>query len=100
MDATEILLNIAVNLGRIGRWATEKKYSRIEQFFGDTDRYVEELAEVKKNNEIIPTLNFFEKNYARLKKNKSRNDAWAEEAFTLSNILIHRAKIARPSTQP
>ncbi len=96
MDATEILLNIAVNLGRIGRWATEKKHSRIEQFFSDTDWYVEKLAEAKKNNEIIPTLNFFEKNYARLKKNKSRNDAWAEEAFTLSNILIHRAKIARP----
>lgn len=94
MKAEEIILNIAVNLGRFGRFASEKRYNRIDSFFRDTDWYLEQLAHVKKNSRILPTLNFFEEKYKFLKEKRSFNDEWAEEAFTLSNILIHRAKLA------
>ena len=32
MDAKDLTLNIAVNLGRIGRWACEGKQKRLNQF--------------------------------------------------------------------
>lgn len=94
MNKSDLILNIAINLGRIGRWAHEKKYNRINQFFLDTDYYVEQLKKAKINDEAFSTLIFFEQEYNLLKRSKTFTDAWAEKAFTLSNILTHRAKLA------
>ena len=48
MQTKEIVLNIAVNLGRMSRWTMESKKSRIEHFIMDTDFYISELESVPK----------------------------------------------------
>jgi len=40
MDAREIILNIAVNLGRLCRWAMEGRKERVEQFLAQTEEYL------------------------------------------------------------
>lgn len=94
MSTRDLILNIAVNLGRIGRWAHEKKYDRINQFFLDTDYYVEQLKKARIGDKAASTLIFFEQEYSLLRKSRTFTDEWAERAFTLSNILTHRAKLA------
>lgn len=94
MNAQEITLNIAVNLGRLARWVSEGKTSRVAQFIAETDEYLKLLHEVKKGRRFNKTFELFNKNYDQLKKNNRYDDAWAEEALTWSNILAHRAKFA------
>ena len=43
MDAKEITLNIAVNLGRLCRWAMEGRKERVEQFLAQTEGYLKAL---------------------------------------------------------
>ena len=43
MEAKELTLNIALNLGRLCRWAMEGRRSRIEQFLAQTEEYVTAL---------------------------------------------------------
>ena len=40
MDAKELTLNIAVNLGRLCRWAMEGRRARLDQFLAETEEYV------------------------------------------------------------
>lgn len=40
LTAQELTLNIAVNLGRLGRWASEGKANRLSQFLKETDGFV------------------------------------------------------------
>ena len=94
MSTQEIILNIAVNLGRLGRWAHEKKYKRIPQFIDDNEYYLNLLSQTKKSTKIQPTLDSFIKNYNLRISDKNYSDAWAEFMFTWSNILTHRSKIA------
>lgn len=94
MNSQEIILNIAVNLGRLGRWAHEKNYKRIPQFISDNEYYLNLLDKTKKSKKIEPTLNSFTKNYNQLISDKNYSDDWAESMFTWSNILTHRSKLA------
>ena len=50
MSAEDLTLNIAVNLGRLGRWAMEGKEKRIKQFLWETDQYLEELEHASKSS--------------------------------------------------
>ena len=94
MSNQDILLNIAVNLGRLGRWAHAKKTVRIPQFLKDTQVYVDMINGTKINKNFLPTFIGFSSMFKKLKSEKNYNDAWAEEAFTWANILTHRAKLA------
>jgi hypothetical protein len=94
MSNQDILLNIAVNLGRLGRWADEEKIARIPQFLKDTQVYVDMLNSEKINKNFLPTFIGFSSMFKRLESEENYNDAWAEEAFTWANILTHRAKLA------
>lgn len=94
MDAKEITLNIAVNLGRISRWAVEGKRARIEQFLKETDSYIELLEKSPKNERFMETFELFRKNFIKLKTNPMLDEVWAEEVLTWANILSHRAKLA------
>ena len=40
METKELVLNIAVNVGRLCRWAMEGRKSRVEQFLVETEEYV------------------------------------------------------------
>lgn len=94
MNAEEITLNIAVNLGRLARWVSEGKTSRVGQFISETDDYLRQLDETAKSAKFKKTLDSFKISYDRLKQNNKLDNVWAEEALTWSNILTHRAKFA------
>ena len=94
MKASELTLNIAVNLGRISRWAQEGRESRIKQFLNETEMFLKELEKTKKNPRFAKTYKAFSKNFYDLKNRIKYDDIWAEETLTWANILTHRAKLA------
>jgi len=94
MNAQEITLNIAVNLGRLARWVGEGKTSRVKQFVEETDEYLKQLDDATRGDRFEKTYDLFKKSYERLKQNSKLDNVWAEEALTWSNILAHRAKFA------
>lgn len=94
MSAQDLTLNIAVNLGRLSRWAMEGKEARIKQFLEDTERYVNQLENSPKDKKFQPTFEKFKKEFERLKNNVKLDKYWAEDALTWANILTHRAKLA------
>lgn len=93
MDAREIILNIAVNMGRLSKWAMEGKRERIKQFILDTQSYIDQLENTPQDKQFKPTYLSFKKNFEEL-KNKEPDEIWAESALTWANILTHRAKLA------
>lgn len=94
MTATEATLNIAVNLGRLSRWANEGKTTRISQFLTDTDQYLDILHQEPKSKKFIPTYEKFLQIYKHLKNTTIYDYDWADTALTWASILEHRAKIA------
>ena len=93
MNACDLTLNIAVNLGRIARWVGEGKTVRVTQFMTETEDFLDQLDKAKKSERFEKTFRLFKRSFENLKK-KEPNDDWAEEAFTWANILTHRAKLA------
>lgn len=94
MNAQDLTLNIAVNLGRLSRWAAEGKTARIRQFLKETDDYLCELAKVPRSDKFERTFKLFKNRFELLKKSSQFDENWAEEALTWANILTHRAKLA------
>ena len=94
MNACEITLNVAVNLGRLARWAHEGKINRLDQFLQETQEYVGLLESAPKSERFMPTFIFFQSEFNRLKIDSVRDERWAEEMLTWANILTHRAKLA------
>ena len=94
MTPEQLTLNIAVNLGRMARWAVEGKAARINQFITDTELYIDQLAKTPKNAGFEKTFQTFRKNFIILKNDICLNEIWAEEMLTWANILTHRAKLA------
>ena len=93
LSAKDLTLNIAVNLGRLGRFAMDGRRHRLDQFLSETERFVEELEKVSKSNRFQPTYIFFKEKFKVMKNNVACTPDWAEEAFTWANILSHRAKL-------
>lgn len=94
MDAEEIVLNIAVNMGRIGRFASEGRGNRVKQFLLETQEYLGKLGQATKSERFMPTYNRFKTSLESLSRNIRLDEDWAEDAFTWANILTHRAKLA------
>lgn len=95
MKASEIILNIAVNLGRLARWSQEDNSGRIKQFLAEIDEYCQKLKTAKVSSKFKPTLLAFEKDLMDLRSRQDEmSDVWAETALTWANILTHRAKLA------
>ena len=93
MSAQDLVLNIAVNLGRLSKWAMEGKSDRIKQFILDTQNYLDQLENTPKSLKFKPTYTSFKRKFEELKKSEP-NKVWAEDALTWANILTHRAKLA------
>ena len=94
MSAKDLTLNIAVNLGRIGRWACEGKKKRLNQFLDETQLYINQLEKQPKPLRFQKTFDIFVKVFADLRCNMSLDSVWAETMFTWANILTHRASLA------
>lgn len=94
MNAEDLTLNIAVNLGRISRFAMEGKRERVKQFLQETENYLMELENVSRSEKFDVTLQHFKNKFEQLKHNVELNKIWAEDMLTWANILQHRAKLA------
>lgn len=94
MDAKELTLNIAVNLGRLCRWALEGRRARVDQFLAQTEEYLKALEKAPKSDRFLPTFEWLKKDFDRLKQDVRMDADWAESMLTWSNILIHRASLA------
>lgn len=91
MDAKTLTLNIAVNMGRIGRWLAQGNKSRVEQFIKETEDYIDQLEKASKAHKFKKTFNQFKKSFKNIKSQKSEN--LSEEAYTWANILTHRSNL-------
>ena len=94
MTAQEITLHIAVNLGRLGRWALEGKEARLKQFLAETEDYLNQLENAPKKARFLRTFESFKNGFNLLRNDVRCDEAWAENALTWANILTHRAKLA------
>ncbi|MBI3617381.1 MAG: hypothetical protein HY210_04085 [Candidatus Omnitrophica bacterium] len=94
MEAKELILNIAVNLGRLCRWAMEGRRSRVDQFLVETEGYLKALEAAPKSPRFLPTYEWFKKDFELLRNNVAMDADWAESMLTWANILTHRAKLA------
>lgn len=94
MNAQDLTLNIAVNLGRLGRWVADGKTGRVQQFLAETEDYLRQLEKAPPNPRFKKTLRIFKQKFVNLKNNQKLDNVWAEEALTWANILTHRAKLA------
>ena len=94
MGAQELILNIAVNLGRIARFASEGRLSRVEQFLSETKEFIRQLDSSVINSHFQQTFNDFKRSFNELEKDKRLDISWSETAYTWANILTHRAKLA------
>ena len=93
MSARDLTLNIAVNLGRLGRWVSKGKTERVSQFMLETEDFLDQLDKAKKSARFEKTFRLFKRRFENFKK-KEPDDDWTEEIFTWANILTHRAKLA------
>lgn len=94
MDAKEITLNIAVNLGRLCRWAMEGRRARLDQFLAETQEYVKALDNAPKSDRFMPTYKWFKEDFNVLSHDVRMDSDWAESMLTWANILSHRAQLA------
>ena len=93
MDAKELTLNIAVNLGRLCRWAMEGRRARVDQFLAETEGFVKALELAPKSSRFMPTYEWFKKDFECLSHNVQMDADWAESMLTWANILSHRASL-------
>jgi hypothetical protein len=94
MTAQEATLNIAVNLGRLSKFASEGKLPRVQMFLEDTQQYVEVLEQEPKQKKFLPTYLLFIQVYNELRTMNTYDYNWADTALTWASILEHRAKLA------
>ena len=93
MDAKELTLNIAVNLGRLCRWSMEGRRSRVDQFLAETHEYLKALEVTAKSPRFLPTYKWFKMDFARLCRDVRMDQDWSEAMLTWANILTHRASL-------
>lgn len=96
------ILDIAMNLNRIGNWAadgyTERK-ARILTFLDQTSNYLSSLRPQDFSGTFKKTFERFSKEYPQMEKEgrlKPKDELfWAEKMMTWGNILTHRAKLIK-----
>ncbi len=102
MSEKEQILDIAMNLNRVGNWAADgysAKQKRIEVFLNQTNSYLQSLETASLPKVLKRTLNRFLKEYPQLEKEgvdgPKDHLAWAEKMMTWGNILTHRSQLIR-----
>ncbi len=102
MDNKSLILDIAMNLNRIGNWAADDysiKKKRIYVFLNQTTDYIKSLDQSKLPNLMKRTVTKFLYEYSQLKKAGEEGPqdtlAWAERMMTWGNILTHRSQLIK-----
>lgn len=100
MDTKAKILDIAMNLNRIGNWAADDygaKKQRIKTFLGSTSQYIQNLDQTKLPSSFEDTFERFKKEYFILERTGLEGPKdpiyWAEKMMTWGNILTHRSKL-------
>ena len=100
LDLKNKILDIAMNLNRVGNWAADdydQKRSRISTFLKNNSQYIDslDLSSLPKN--FKKTFRLFLKEYKILEKEGLQGPEdeiyWAERMMTWGNILTHRSKL-------
>ncbi|MFH1833248.1 MAG: hypothetical protein ABH816_03775 [Candidatus Levyibacteriota bacterium] len=96
------ILDIAMNLNRIGNWAADgyaARQKRIHLFLDQTSKYLNSLDSSKFSDSFKKTFELFLKEFPKLEKSGKNGPKdellWAEKIMTWGNILTHRAKLIR-----
>ena len=100
MDTKTKILDIAMNLNRIGNWAADDygaKKQRIKTFLGNTTQYMRNIKGETFPSSFEPTFERFKREYPKLEKEGLNHPKdplyWAEKMMTWGNILTHRSKL-------
>lgn len=91
MDQKQTVLDIAMNLNRIGNWVADGydlNKKKIDIFINNTDGYIREITDPA--SKFKKTWSNFLLVYPSLRKNPQQN---AENLMTWGNILTHRSKL-------
>jgi len=102
MDTKAKILDIAMNLNRIGNWAADDfdgKEKRIRMFLDQTNGYIESVPKSSLREPFKKTFDRFLEEYDVLKhegeKKPTDTLAWAERLMTWGNILTHRTQLLK-----
>lgn len=100
MDTQAKILDIAMNLNRVGNWAADDygaKRGRIKTFLGNTTAYIKNLDSSTLPPSFAGTYSDFINVYPSLEKEGLNHPKdpiyWAEKMMTWGNILTHRSKL-------
>lgn len=100
MNNKTLILDIAMNLNRVGNWAADNfsaKEKRIYFFLDQTTGYINSLNNSSFSDKFRKTLDKFLEEYKLLireSKHSSRDSQiWGEKMMTWGNILTHRSKL-------
>ncbi len=100
MDNKALVLDIAMNLNRIGNWAADNfkvKEKRIYFFLDQTTGYINSLNNSSFSNRFRKTFDKFLDEYRLLnqeiKLSSKDNEIWGEKMMTWGNILTHRSRL-------
>jgi len=99
MDNKALILDIAMNLNRIGNWAADdytKKRKRISTFLEETSKFIKLLNYSSLPDRFKQTYSNFINAYSKLKTEGENGPqdplSWAEGMMTWGNILTHRSR--------
>ena len=100
MDVRSRLLDIAMNLNRVGNWAADDynaKQKRIITFLDQTSDYVKIINQPLKNPLLNRTFTLFLAEFKTLeiegREGPDNELDWAEKMMTWGNILTHRSNL-------
>ena len=100
MDYRNKVLDIAMNLNRIGNFAADDfvgKRKRINFFLEQTTNYIKSLDSSNFPDNFRKTFNNFSEDYRHLTQDTKLDSKdfliWAEKMMTWGNILTHRSKL-------
>jgi len=100
MDTKAKILDIAMNLNRVGNWAADDysgKKERIKTFLTGTSEYIESLDTSLLPSSFAGTFSKFTNQYINLKEEGINGPKdpiiWAESMMTWGNILTHRSSL-------
>lgn len=102
MDEKAKILDLAMNLNRIGNWAADGyglRKRRILTFLRQSSEYIRSINLLFLPASLQKTFRRFCKEYQELEKEGKMGPKdellWAERMMTWGNILTHRTKIIR-----
>lgn len=88
-----LILDITTNLSRIGRFALEGNEKRVRQFTEEIEEYIREIDNREIPENFKRTYKNFKSAFVTISNNKGNRQNIADDAFTYSNILTHRATL-------